>query len=154
MTQGNNSIECPGQFAPVDQGADSAESNRRRTQESPFGDAGYSTIFQASRDALLIADGATGMILDANAVALALFGRSLEEFRTLHQTAVHCPEDVAAGREAFQSYRKKPGSTEHVVLRADGKRIPVEITAKIFAAWRGFSTLAVQMNADTRGRER
>jgi PAS domain S-box-containing protein len=89
----------------------------------------YSVVIQASRDAMLVADASSGMLVDANPAATALLGRSLEEIRTLHQTDVHSAEDVEAGREAFGGYRYKSGSSMHVLLRADGKRVPVEISA-------------------------
>ncbi len=89
----------------------------------------YSVIFQASRDAMLVADASSGMLLDANPAAIALLGRPLTEIRTLHQTDVHSEEDIEAGREAFGNYRQTPGSSTHVLLRADGKRVPVEISA-------------------------
>ena len=92
-------------------------------------EARYRAVFDASRDALLIADGETGMLMDANPAALVLLGRSLEEIRGLHQKDVHASEDVSAGTTAFHRYRYESGATEHVVLRADGTRVPVEIAA-------------------------
>ena len=92
-------------------------------------EARYRAVFDASRDALLIADAQTGMLVDANPAALVLLGRSIEEVRGLHQTDVHASEDALAGRTAFHRYRYESGATEHVVLRRDGTRIPVEIAA-------------------------
>ena len=91
--------------------------------------AQYRAIFEASRDALLVADARTGMLLDANAAAVSLLGRSLEQIRTLHQSQVHSPEDLQAGRGSFEKRRYAAGVTQHVVLRADGTRVPVEISA-------------------------
>src|SRR5579862_767254 len=92
-------------------------------------EAKYRAVFDASRDALLIADAHSGMLMDANPAALVLLGRSLEEIRGLHQKDVHASEDVSAGTTAFHRYRYESGATEHVVLRADGTRVPVEIAA-------------------------
>jgi PAS domain S-box-containing protein len=92
-------------------------------------DARYRAVFEASRDALLIADGQTGMIVDANAAALILLDRSIEEIRGLHHKDVHASEDVLAGTTAFHRYRYESGATEHLVLRRDGTRVPVEISA-------------------------
>jgi PAS domain S-box-containing protein len=83
----------------------------------------YRDIFRASREALLVADGKTGMLLDANPAAIALLGRSLEEIRTLHQSEVHAVEDHAAGLAAFENRRQIRGATEHIILRGDGTRI-------------------------------
>ncbi len=94
-----------------------------------LGDAQYRAIFEASRDALLVADARTGMLLDANPAAVALLGHSLEEFRAMHQSAVHSEEDLDAGRNTFQERRYRSGANEHTLVRADGARIPVEISA-------------------------
>ncbi|HEY1760591.1 MAG TPA: PAS domain S-box protein [Bryobacteraceae bacterium] len=92
-------------------------------------EASYRAVFDASRDALLIADAQTGMLVDANPAALILLDRSMEEIRGLHQKDIHASEDVPAGTEAFHRYRYEAGATEHVVLRRDGTRVPVEIAA-------------------------
>ena len=92
-------------------------------------EARYRAVFDASRDALLIADAQTGMLVDANPAALTLLDRSIEEIRDLHQKDIHASEDVLAGTTAFHRYRYESGATEHVVLRADGTRVPVEIAA-------------------------
>ena len=89
----------------------------------------YRAIFEASRDALLIADAKTGMLVDANRAALTLLGRSLEEIPKLHQKDVHAKDDIEEGKKAFHRYRYEAGATEHVVLRSDGQRVPVEIAA-------------------------
>jgi PAS domain S-box-containing protein len=113
-------------------------SERRRAEEIlRESEANYRAIFKASRDALLIADAQTGMLVDANPAALALLGRSLEEICSLHQTEVHCLEDVSAGGAAFRRYRYESGATEHVVLRGDGRRVPVEIAASPMRDARG-----------------
>jgi diguanylate cyclase (GGDEF)-like protein/PAS domain S-box-containing protein len=101
-----------------------------RAQETPIENGrNYHAIFQASRDALFVADASTGLILDANPAAMVLLGRSLEEIRRLHQSELHAPEDVVAGRAAFLKHRLQSETTEHIVLRADGSRVPVEIAA-------------------------
>ncbi len=89
----------------------------------------YSVVFQASRDAMLIADAQSGMLVNANPAAIALLGRSLEELRTLHHSAVHSPEDVDGGDEAFVRYRHQAGFSRHILETADGRRIPVEVSA-------------------------
>jgi PAS domain S-box-containing protein len=87
----------------------------------------YRDIFRASREALLVADAQTGMLLDANPAAIALLGRSLEQIQTLHQSDVH--EDHGAGRADFENRRHAAGATDHVLVRGDGTRVPVEISA-------------------------
>jgi PAS domain S-box-containing protein len=95
----------------------------------PGNEGQYRDIFRASREALVVADARTGMLLDANPAAIALLGRSLDEIRTLHQSDLHTGEDHVAGLEAFENRRHIPGATEHVILRGDGARVWVEISA-------------------------
>ncbi len=103
-------------------------SERRRAQQRlRESEAKYRAIFEASRDALVVADAQNGMLLDANPAALALLGRSIQQVRGLHQAEVHAEEDVSAGRASFQRSRHASGVQEHVVLRPDGRRVPVEI---------------------------
>ena len=103
----------------------------------PANEGEYRDIFRASRDALLVAEARTGMLLDANPAAIALLGRPLEEIRTLHQSDVHVLDDRAAGRTAFENRRQLAGATEHVVLRGDGTRVSVEISASPMRGPRG-----------------
>jgi len=90
---------------------------KRAEQELRDSEAKYRAIFDASWDALLVADAKTGMLLDANPAALALLGRSLEEIRSLHQTDIHAPEDGSASRASFEERRRESATKEHIVLR-------------------------------------
>ncbi len=90
-------------------------------------EARYRRIFDASRDSLVIADAQTGCCWMQSA-ALSLLDRSIEEIRSLHQKiSTHPKCDGLEG--GFHRYRYEAGATEHVVLRPDGKRVPVEISA-------------------------
>ena len=89
----------------------------------------YRAIFESSRDALFIADGQTGMLVDANPAAQALTGRTLEELRTIHHTELYPPEDAALSQFRFEVDRREPALSSHFVLRLDGEKIPVEIVA-------------------------
>lgn len=105
-------------------------SARRRAEETlRLSEAKYRSTFEVSRNAAVIADARTGMLVDANPAALALLGRSIDEIPGLHQADVHASEDIPAGRSSFGKYRYESGATEHVVLRGDGARVPVEIAA-------------------------
>ena len=98
-------------------------------REMPSCDGRYKAIFHACQAALVVADARTGMLVEANQAALVLLGRSQEEIPTLHQKDVHAKEDVQLGSAAFEKYRQGFGATEHMAVRADGRRIPVEIAA-------------------------
>jgi PAS domain-containing protein len=57
--------------------------------ESRTSEDRYRALFEQSRDAVLLADPETGTILDANAQAQRLLGRSREELVGMHQTMMH-----------------------------------------------------------------
>jgi PAS domain S-box-containing protein len=87
---------------------------------------------RAVRDAVFVADIQTGMILDANPAAEALSGRTLAELRSLHHTGLYPPERVEAARRGFEEAAQIFGVAEGIVLRKDGRRIPVEISHSPF----------------------
>ena len=99
---------------------------QRSVRES---EANYRAIFETSRDGIMLADAQTGMVLDANPAARALIGRSLEEIRSLHISNIHPPDEAAAARASFQSHGHEAGLREYSILRPDGTRVPVEISA-------------------------
>ncbi|MCC7490934.1 MAG: PAS domain S-box protein [Fimbriimonadaceae bacterium] len=89
-------------------------------------------LFERGRDAILVADVATGLLLDANEAASELTGRSREELVGLHHTALYEP-DLAAERQLsfVQRARGRPGLTNAEVRRPDGTRVPVEISGSL-----------------------
>jgi len=92
-------------------------------------EARYRAVFEASRDALFLADAQTGMLVDANPAAQRMIGRTLEEIRALHQTQLHPPEDAVRTRASFARDRSEPMIALQTVAGPDGKRVPVEIAA-------------------------
>jgi two-component system cell cycle sensor histidine kinase/response regulator CckA len=91
----------------------------------------YRALCNTVRDAILVADIDTGMIVDANLAAEALCGRSLAELQLLHHTELHPQEgaDLARPRDEKEQV---PCLTEGLVLQKDGQRIPVEIASSEF----------------------
>jgi len=92
----------------------------------------HSAVVDAVRDAIFLADIETGMIMDANPAAEALFGRSLAELRSLHHTQLHPQEAAEPAGSLFEEHTQVPGLTEGHVQHKDGHRIPVEISASHF----------------------
>ena len=88
-------------------------------------------IFEGARDAIIIADVRTGIILEANSAAARLLRRSKEELIGLHQTQVHPPDLREMSRQRFQARAQQPSPTpvEEEIWTAEGQRIPVEISA-------------------------
>ncbi len=80
-------------------------------------------------DGLVLADGETGQLLDANPQAERLLGRSLAEIKTLRFTDLHPTDQLPRARQAFA----QPGMmVSHDVLRPDGSRVPVYISVGTF----------------------
>lgn len=93
----------------------------------------YRTLFEGVPDAILIADLETGCIYDANPSAARLLGRSCQELIGLQQAELHPPGILARTQVSFQEHAAAAragnisGPFEHLVLRADGSEVPVEI---------------------------
>ena len=84
-------------------------------------------------DGLVLADAATGRIVNANPQAEHLLGRTVADLRTLFFTDLHPPDHRRAAVEAFTAALSQPGVVLDVdVLRADGTRIPVSISTGQF----------------------
>ena len=89
-------------------------------------------LFQGARDAILLADPATGIILDVNRQAEALLGQTRQALIGMHQSRLHPAELREALRADFA--RHASGVDERVetlVLHQDGSRTPVEITSSL-----------------------
>lgn len=82
-------------------------------------------VINASPDALLVADGHSGRILDVNRQAEALTGRSREELLGLHQGMLYATEH----QQAASDVATESGlATE--VRRGDGRRVAVQVTTE------------------------
>jgi len=95
----------------------------------------YRELFEGSPDAIILADIETGMLIDANATACHLLGRSLNEIKKLHQTKIHPARMEKIAKEAFIAHAGKANlklnrmAFESVIQHADGTEIPVEVLA-------------------------
>jgi PAS domain S-box-containing protein len=97
----------------------------------------YRAVLHAAREAIVIADVQTGLIVDANRAAESLSGRSISELRSLHHAGLHSPETAESVRRALERNEGTPVQTEGVILGNDGRRIPVEITSSHLTATDG-----------------
>jgi PAS domain S-box-containing protein len=93
----------------------------------------YRELFEASPDAIILADIETGMLIDANTAACTMLGRTLDEIRELHQTMIHPARYIDFSKKSFHEHAKRDQhidnqhSTENIILRSDGSEIPVEV---------------------------
>lgn len=95
----------------------------------------YRQLFESSPDAIFLADTETGMLIDANAAACNMLGRSLDEIKQFHQTMLHPPKKKEIVSEMFSDHITSSKTNElnvpieSSVLRSDGSEISVEILA-------------------------
>lgn len=107
-----------------------AEEARRQAQTAS---ERLRAVFDASRDAMLLADGASGLILDANRQAEKLFGCHRRELLGRHQRTLHPPawqnRMASEFRQLFEGRQSWALETE--IQRNDGEVINVEISAEV-----------------------
>jgi PAS domain S-box-containing protein len=109
-----------------------ATEERREADEAlQASETRYRSLFDNANDAIIVADAATGMLVDANRRALEMIGRSLEEIRTMHQADLVPPELAAAAQGRFQSVarRESSGEPRFIIRHQDGHDTPVEISS-------------------------
>jgi PAS domain S-box-containing protein len=93
----------------------------------------YRSLFEASPDAIILADIETGMLIDANMAACDMLGLSLDEIKQLHQSMIHPARYLDFSLESFNEHAEKAlaiealNPIESVILRSDGSEIPVEV---------------------------
>lgn len=107
-----------------------AEEARREAQTAT---ERLKAVFDASRDAMLLADGESGIILDANRQAEKLFGFMRRDLVGKHQQFLH-PKNLAS--RIAEQFRQTVAGQLHTPLvteiqRSDGSVLPVEITSEI-----------------------
>jgi len=89
-------------------------------------------VFAASRDALILSDAGSGLILDLNAKAEALFDNSRRNLLGRHQGRLHPPaQQEAMGyelRQMLSGQLGRPWLTE--IQRPDGSVVSVEMSAE------------------------
>jgi PAS domain S-box-containing protein len=96
-------------------------------------EARYRALFDGVPDALLVADIVTGIIRDVNQSTCRLFARTRDELVGVHQSTLHPPRLARETEQTFREYSheaaegKAGAPFEHVILRADGSEIPIEI---------------------------
>ncbi|WP_017300815.1 PAS domain S-box protein [Nodosilinea nodulosa] len=90
----------------------------------------YRGLMEGASDAILVAD-MEGHILEVNRRTEELFGHSRDQLTQMHQSQLHPPEHradlIALFRESIDSPHFQAFNIP--ILRADGRRIPVDITA-------------------------
>ena len=90
-------------------------------------EAKFRTLFEEAKDAILLADAATGYIVDANREAERLLARPRREITGMHQSQLHPQDKVDYYQSVFRHQVETRSATEFEaeVVRKDGTRVPV-----------------------------
>ena len=88
-------------------------------------------MFEGARDAILLADAETGIILEANEEAERLLNLPRQGIIGRRHVDLHPPERADEYRRVFEEHLRQPRPTlvEVEVMNSEGRRIPVEISA-------------------------
>jgi diguanylate cyclase (GGDEF)-like protein/PAS domain S-box-containing protein len=115
----------------------------------------YVTLFEGAQDAIIVADGVSGLIVDANVEAELLFGRPHEEIIGMHHLGLHPPHDAERYREIFARHASNSGGEpeELEIITADGETVAIEISANMVETATG-QRLVQSVFRDIRRRKR
>lgn len=96
-------------------------------------EARFRAIFEGARDAVIIADIETGILLDANVQAEVLLGRPKSAIIGMHQTELHPADMIDLARKSFEEHIRTNGAYPlcQEVMTADNERVSVEINASL-----------------------
>ncbi len=114
--------------------ADAAKASElRRAEEAMWeSESKYRQLVEGLADAALLAHEQTGRILDINPQAALLLGRTRAEILGTQIEAAHTQETVGDFRQWLLQTRQEPKcdpSWDGEIVRADGQRVPVRVTA-------------------------
>lgn len=110
--------------------------DRHRLQQS------YRTILEAVPDPVIVADAASGEIIETNENVTDLFGCAPEDLIGKRQTSLHPSDEADRYRQLFENhvaegeaiFTELEDGTPICIERVDGEHVPVEINAKVFDA--------------------
>ncbi len=107
---------------------------RRSDAELAESEEKYRKLMDLANDAIFVADGETGILVEANQKGCQLIGRPLSEVIGMHQSKLHPPDKAKLYRDIFMEYvAKGQGITVELLARhASGRDIPVEISSSVF----------------------
>ncbi|HNW43410.1 MAG TPA: PAS domain S-box protein [Elusimicrobiales bacterium] len=105
--------------------------SQRTAQQLAESELKYKTIFNKANVAIMIADAATGLLLDVNKDAEKLTGRSRKELIGMHQLKLHPSEASERYRKQFSDHSETDAATltDVEVVRKDGTRAQVQLSA-------------------------
>jgi PAS domain S-box-containing protein len=107
---------------------------RRRAQQAlQESETRYRLLIEQASDGIAVYDG-QGTILEVNSRASEMIGRPRDELLGLNVTQVIAPEDLERTPLRFEALRSgEPMIGERVLVRPDGSRLPVELSARMLS---------------------
>ncbi|HUI16740.1 MAG TPA: EAL domain-containing protein [Alphaproteobacteria bacterium] len=119
--------------------------NSLTPREAPVPDRRYRRLFEAALDGLLILDGESGRVVDANPCLKELLARPGDGFLGKHLWEIGLFGDPAQGRSAFEGVRDKGYlHLDDLMLAArDGRQLQIEFIAN---RYQENGTRAIQCN--------
>ncbi len=93
----------------------------------------FKSLFEYSKDAIVIADAENGIIVDINPAGCSLLGLSKDDIVGRHQSTIHPPELAEEYKNIFRQHVEKGRviTEDIIVQRADGSRIQTDISASV-----------------------
>jgi PAS domain S-box-containing protein len=93
----------------------------------------FRNLFEYAKDAIILADTQTGLILDVNTAGCKLLGLPKKKIIGIHQSEIHPPELAEKYKKVFKGHVEKGVvNNEYMIIqRADGKQIPVDISTSL-----------------------
>ncbi len=92
----------------------------------------YADLFQHGNDAIFIVDPETRSFLDVNETAAQYLGYSRAELLHLKLENLYAPEDAGRNAAIIKALKEKGEIVfEHVQIRKDGSKVPVEISSRV-----------------------
>ena len=108
------------------------DTSRRRQEERELraSESRHRALFEDAHDAIVVAEPATGAIVDANRRAVELTGRRLPDLRRMRLFDLHPRDEAEVVRADILAAAQEPGRALPLrhVLRPDGRRTPVEMS--------------------------
>ncbi|MEW6269303.1 MAG: PAS domain-containing sensor histidine kinase [Thermodesulfobacteriota bacterium] len=92
------------------------------------GERRYRHLLDTAKDAIVVTDPQTGLVVDANAKTGRLFGRPLPQLVGMCASALHLSWPAPDGRPGAPLSEARPKPIEIEVMAADGTLVPVEVT--------------------------
>ncbi|UCH50515.1 MAG: PAS domain S-box protein [Chloroflexota bacterium] len=109
-----------------------AEAERKKLEKHLIdSEAKYRRLFETAQDAILILDGETGQIIDANPFIKDMLGYTLEELQGKHLWEIGTFQDIVSSKAAYEKLAQKGYIRyEHLPLQSkDGRLIHVEFVS-------------------------